>query len=105
MTVVFVFSFELSPTSGRFAQPTDLIVEADGHILVADSGLKAVVRIDPISGERTIVSDASTGSGPGFATPFSLAIEANGQIVVTDVGMRAVLRVDAQSGDRAIISR
>ena len=45
-----------------FRDPFDVTVEADGNLVVADRGLKAVVRVNPLSGDRTIVCDADTGS-------------------------------------------
>ena len=50
-----------------------LAVEADGSLVVADAGLDAVVRVDPVTGDRTIVSDAATGSGSAFVSPFGLS--------------------------------
>ena len=47
-----------------FVNPVGIAVEADGSLVVTDFGLEAVVRVDPISGDRTIISDANTGSGP-----------------------------------------
>ncbi len=47
-----------------FINPFGIAVEADGSLVLSDSGLEAVVRVDPISGDRTILSDANTGSGP-----------------------------------------
>jgi len=47
-----------------FVTPRGIAVEADGSLVVVDLGLQAVVRVDPVSGDRTIISDASTGSGP-----------------------------------------
>jgi len=55
-----------------FEQPVAIAVEADGSLVVADFTLEAVVRVDPVSGDRTILSDASTGSGPGFGSPVGL---------------------------------
>src|SRR5262245_49736336 len=49
-----------------FFSPTDLAVEASGFLVVVDTHLVAVLRVDPISGDRTMVSDAGTGSGFGF---------------------------------------
>ena len=40
------------------------MVEADGSLVVVDFGLDAVVRVDQDSDDRTILSDATTGSGP-----------------------------------------
>jgi len=47
-----------------FVQPRGIAVEANGSLVVVDFGLEAVVRVDPSSGDRTIISDASIGSGP-----------------------------------------
>jgi serine/threonine-protein kinase len=87
-----------------FEVPIGIAVEADGSLVVVDSDLEAVVRVDPVSGDRTIISDASTGSGPGFDTPNGIAVEADGSLVVVDFGLEAVVRVDPVSGDRTIIS-
>jgi len=87
-----------------FVTPFGIAVEADGSLVVADFGLDAVVRVDPVSGDRTIISDDSIGSGPGFEAPFGIAVEADGSLVVVDEGLHAVVRVDPVSGDRTIIS-
>ncbi len=89
--------------------PSDLVVEADSSIVALDLWRKAVVRIDPISGDRMIVSDDTTGSGPIFSSPRSLTIEADGNLVVTYKSERGpthevLMRVDPVSGDRTIIS-
>ncbi len=79
-------------------------MEADGSIVVTDGGL-GVVRVDPVSGDRTIISDDSTGSGPGFGILlFGITVEANGDLVVTTAAMDAVIRVNPVSGDRTIVS-
>ncbi len=87
-----------------FVTPVGIALEADGSLVVTDSGLEAVVRVDQVSGDRTIISDASTGSGPGVVAPRGIAVEADGSLVVTDSGLEAVVRVDQVSGDRTIIS-
>lgn len=45
----------------EFGNPVYITTEADGSVMVVDAGLKAVVRVNPVSGNRTIVSDADTG--------------------------------------------
>ena len=72
--------------------------------MVVDFGLEAIVRVDRVSGERTIISAVGTGSGPGFVTPRGIAVESDGSLVVIDFGLEAVVRVDQFSGDRTIIS-
>ena len=78
-------------------------MEADGALVVTDRELRAVVRVDPVSGNRTIVSDATTGTGPPFVSPTGIAVEADGALVVTDSVL--VVRVDPTTGDRTIVSK
>jgi len=42
--------------------PYGIVVETDGSLVVVDYGLGAVVRVNPITGDRAIVSDANAGS-------------------------------------------
>ena len=50
-----------------FKRPVGIAVEADGSLVVTDRRLdEAVVRVDPVSGNRTIVSDGSTGPWTGL---------------------------------------
>ena len=87
-----------------------------GEILVADSGLEevedgAIFRVDPVTGERAIVSGRGVGSGPELLDPLGIAYGTGGQIYVTDRvangpdGLTAIVyRIDAQSGDRVELS-
>jgi len=77
MTVILLFVVSVAPVNAAdnnvtsapesidsgtaFVALRSIAVEADGGIVVADAGLEAVVRASPINGNRTIVSDASTG--------------------------------------------
>jgi sugar lactone lactonase YvrE len=86
-----------------------IAVEPRGTLIVTsrddpDPGLHAVVRVEPVSGNRTIVSNDTTGSGPPFEFPQDIAAEASGTLVVTDQGLRAVVRVEPVSGNRTIVS-
>ncbi len=47
-----------------FVTPLTIAVATDGDFVVADRGLAAVVHVDQTTGDRTILSDANTGSGP-----------------------------------------
>jgi streptogramin lyase len=85
--------------------PWDIAVGTDGALVVVDAFANAVVRMDPRSGDRTLVSDASTGSGLPFGGPVGLAVEANGALVIVDGALAAVLRVDQVGGDRTVVSR
>jgi glucose/arabinose dehydrogenase len=87
-----------------FKRPFGIAVEAYGQLVVTDLVLDAVVRVDPVSGNRSILSDNSTGSGPGFKTPRDIAVEADGSLAVVDKDLKAVVRVDPVNGNRTIVS-
>ena len=87
-----------------FDFPTATAVESDGQLVVVDANLGAVLRVDPVSGNRTVVSDAGTGSGPILLEPVDIEVGSDGQLVVVDESLGAVLRVDPVSGDRTVVS-
>ncbi len=72
--------------------------EGDCRIVVADAGLRAIVRLDRDTGERTIVS------GEGWITPVDIDVASNGQLFVVDVGRNAIVRVDPTNGTRRFVS-
>jgi hypothetical protein len=95
---------EASVGSGPpFFSPTDLAVEASGSLVVVDGHVAAMLRVDPVSGDRTGVSHATIGNGPAFVSPTAVAVEASGALVVSD--REQVLRVAPVSGDRTVVSR
>jgi len=80
------------------------IAAGAGGLYTSDLGLKAVVRVAPDTGQRTVVSGPGVGAGPALVAPFDLELEADGSIVVADTGRNAVLRIDPRTGDRAVVS-
>src|SRR5688572_15258935 len=80
--------------------PGGIEVEATGTLVVVDGVLDAVLRVDPVTGNRTVISDDNTGSGPALSSPFAIAVEASGSLVIGDNGLEAVLRVDPVTGNR-----
>jgi sugar lactone lactonase YvrE len=100
-----------------FESPYDVVVEADGSILVTEftsfdgTELSALFRVNPNNGVRTILSGCKqlgcmsvAGTGALFSIPAGLALDASGEILVTDYGLGAVFRVDPISGDRIVFS-
>lgn len=85
----------------RTASALDL---AAGDILVVDATLAAVVHVDPVAGDRTILSSSSVGAGTNFAIPLDIALESSGHLLVTDLGLQALFRVDPATGDRTVLS-
>ena len=95
--------------------PSGIVVAADGSLVIVDAGLRAAVRLDPESGERTVISgciDANcthiVGSGPLFDFPYAVAVEpARRTLVVVDQGdgtAPQIIRVNPETGDRTVVS-
>jgi DNA-binding beta-propeller fold protein YncE len=107
-----------------FASPRGIAFESDGDILVADihafGGSGGIIRVDPETGIRTIVSSNTFPAGaPYFENPSGIALEADGDILIGDVGCTlecfspappavrragAVIRVDPETGRRTLLS-
>jgi streptogramin lyase len=101
-----------------FVIPLDIAVAADGSLLVVDAGLQAVLRVDPVTGERVLVSgvdidtdpdteDPVIGRGPTLVFPRGLVASAHGPLLVLDAGgsgFEAIMQVDPVSGDRTLLS-
>jgi hypothetical protein len=90
--------------------PLSPAIEPDGMILVSDYIANAIVRVDPGTGDRTLLSDASApgggqvGAGPAFTDPYDLDIDPNGRILVIDASLWQLFEVDPVSGDRTLFS-
>jgi streptogramin lyase len=85
--------------------PVDVAVErSTGHLVVVDIGHAAVLRVDAVTRDCTIIADGTTGSGPILQLPVGIAIEMDGHLVVADRDLQAVLRVDPATGNRLPVS-
>jgi Ca2+-binding RTX toxin-like protein len=96
-------------------QPVGVAVESTGQILVIDRGagtslLGALFRIDPTTGQRTLLSDFGNAAlGALGDDPVSVAVESTGQILVVDVqagqgSVGLLFRVDPTTGQRTVLS-
>ena len=83
-----------------------IAIEATGTFVVTGSFPAAVVRVDPLTGAQTIVSDTTTGSGPSFGSGVltGIVVEPTGDLVVIDEEQDTVVRVDPVTGNRTVIS-
>lgn len=89
--------------------PRGIAVEASGHlvVVVVDSGLRVVVRVDPVNGDRTIISGPfPPGHALGLGGVGGIAVEASGNLVVAKAGsaFAGVLRVDLIAGQHVLLS-
>lgn len=85
-----------------------------GDILVADpdhfyhlegrpSREPAIWHVDPLTGDRQLITGRGRGSGPGFVSE-NLVWDPRGRILITDAPGSSILAVDPLSGDRTVVS-
>jgi hypothetical protein len=94
-----------------FAQlsPGDIVVvDISANFDASTAGEGAVVRVDPVTGMRTVLSDfGNPAQGPLGGEPKGLAIEPSGSILVGDsqAGTQGLLfRVNPATGTRTVVS-
>ena len=95
-----------------FFAPRFVALQSDRRILVSDrsvAGTYAVVRVDPSSGDRSVISGCAdpacaqvVGAGPAIGRLFGIALDSGGAIYVADA--QAIYRIDPVSGDRVLLS-
>jgi hypothetical protein len=90
------------------ADVLDLVEDsAHGRYLVTDWEARAIIAIDPDTGDRAILSDnVSHGAGVEFMFPLGIAIDtARNRAVVVEPVLKALIGVDLETGDRTIITQ
>lgn len=102
------------PGGPSFANPSGIAIAPGGDILVADRRAFAdagggVIRVDPVTGARTAVSqNAAPVGGPSFTEPAGIALAPGGDILVADedafAGFGGIIRVDPVTGARTSLS-
>ena len=93
-------------TGPAFVQAEGITLLPNGHLLVGDSfaaGGGQLLSVDPVTGDRTIVSGPSVGSGPSFDAPIGGRLIGN-QIIVPNLENGTLTGVDPTTGNRTIIS-
>jgi hypothetical protein len=93
--------------AGSLMRPAEVVVDADGSLLIPDSRARAILRVDPVSGEQSIVAQ-----GGKLLSPFHLARGDNGKLYLSElsssgfvVGGSQVVEVDPATGLQRILMR
>ena len=89
-------------TGTPLTSPVAVAIESGGDLLAAQFG--QLLRIDRLSGNRTLVSDETRGTGAPLGSAEGLMIGPSGAVFWSDRSSEAVIRIDPATGDRAIVS-
>ncbi len=87
--------------------PGDIVVSSLGELSVDGDGV--IFKVDPVTGDRSIISGPGVGSGPGFE-PYGVAIYSMQKIYFTEYSEEAsvvtstVYSLDVTTGDRNVIA-
>ena len=81
-------------SGGFLSLPFDVVVAANGHIVVSDSG--RLIGIDPATRTQTLIADNSQGT---LGSPYGLTLSPNGLIVAAN--LQGVIVVDPSNGQIA----
>ncbi|WNZ56370.1 hypothetical protein QT397_03120 [Microbulbifer sp. MKSA007] len=75
----------------------------DGHIYVKELESDTIIRIDPLTGNRTIVSGDGTGTGDDFNGLSGLSVDTMKDRILA-ISSSSLISVNLQSGDRNTIT-
>jgi streptogramin lyase len=64
---------------------------------------QGLIHVNPVTGDRTLISSPLRGTGP-YDTFRGVAARDSSTIYVTDVGLNAVLAIDRSTGNRTVVS-
>lgn len=81
---------------GALSRPSDVAIDRDGRVLVADTGNRRVVLLQHEGSRMT-----GRSSHAGFGEPMSVAEDGRGGFYVCDRGLNTVFHLDALSGRRS----
>ncbi|MCH7547791.1 MAG: hypothetical protein IID30_15445, partial [Planctomycetes bacterium] len=97
-----------SPGSGpSMTSPGSLVLDsANGRVLVANNGTFTLFDVDLATGDRTIISDSSTGTGPLIANNEGVELDTNSNraLAIHRVVNAALYGINLTTGDRTLIS-
>ncbi len=103
MVVAVYFLLCSSPVAAAMLSPGDIVVASLGEL--QDEGDGALIKVNPVTGDRTIISGPGVGIGPGF-DPRGVAVTTMNDIFIAEhsSASTSVLRVDVATGNRQVIA-
>src|SRR6516165_896465 len=78
--------------------PLGMALDADGNLIVGDSGARKILRIDPQTGKQTVITMTDFN-------PLGLRVGPSGDIVVADAIDKEIIRIDPKTGKQTVISQ
>lgn len=70
----------------------------------ASNALNQILRIDTLTGNRTLISDKTRGSGSDLTLPYGISASASGELFVADNRSNSILSINVATGDRTVVA-
>jgi hypothetical protein len=90
---------------------TSGFVISGSNLFVTDSQANDILQVDTLTGNRTVVSSTSIGTGPSLGTPEGAEFDNSGHILVSNLLINAqsqiqaaIFSVDPATGNRSIVT-
>ena len=102
VSAIALIVFSCRPSPAATLSPGDIVVALDG-IPSARNG--AIYKVDPVTGDRTILTGMGVGSGPDILA-FGVAVGSVNDVYFTEanLGTSYVYHLDVATGERKIIA-
>ena len=84
--------------------PTAVALTRDDNVLVVDSAMNAILRIERPTGVTRVISSNKHGTGPQFGQPTGLATGPRSRAFVADAASGKVMTIEIETGNRSILS-
>jgi|GEM_PF-651303 len=99
----------------NFSAPSSIALDnitdpANPRVLITDQSINAsLISVDLSNGNRTVLSDADTGTGASFTNPYSVVLDPtiapdSPRALVLDRSTDALVAVNLETGDRKVLS-
>ena len=88
-----------------FNNPRGTGQDAAGNLIVADFGTGNILRVDGVTGDRELLSEATNAAqGPTLAQPAGVIVLEGDRIFVTDLALDSVFEIDPVDGTRTLLT-
>jgi Ca2+-binding RTX toxin-like protein len=83
---------------------------APGDLVVADPTAQALIKVDPATGQQSLISNNAISAENLFEAPYGVALELGGTLLVADAdgpppgNSGALIRVDPDTGQQGLVS-
>jgi DNA-binding beta-propeller fold protein YncE len=79
--------------------------EDGGQVLLVAQTVNELHAVDPLTGDRELVSGDTRGTGPAFMNLRGVAVDTARRVAyVADVGQNGIVAVDLATGDRTLVT-